>query len=43
MNYVLREQDFGLVVCDSGMDNDIITLLPVDRGGNAVLITNLQG
>ena len=40
---VLREEDLGLVVGDRRMDDDVVTLLPVDGGGDAVLVTDLEG
>ena len=43
VNGVLREEGFGLIVADRRVDDDILTLLPVDGGGNAVLVTDLEG
>jgi hypothetical protein len=40
---MLREQDLGLFGRDTRVNDDIISLLPVDGGGYAVLITELQG
>ena len=36
------EQGLGLLVGYSRVDNNIITLVPVSRSGNAVLVTELQ-
>lgn len=43
MDSMLREQDLRLVGCDGGVNNDIITLVPVDGGGDTVFVTKLQG
>lgn len=37
------EESLCLLISNGGVDNDIITLLPVDGSGNLVLITELQG
>jgi len=37
------EQGLRLVIADTGMDNDIVALLPVDRCGDPVLISQLKG
>ena len=42
MNRELWEERLCLLVRDSWVYNDIVTLLPVDRCGNAVLVTKLQ-
>jgi hypothetical protein len=39
----LGEQGLGLLVLDGGVDNDVLTGDPVDRGGDAVLVTGLEG
>ena len=39
----LREQGLRLVVSDGGVNNDIITLLPVHGGGNTMLVAKLEG
>jgi hypothetical protein len=36
------EQGLGLLILDTGVDNDIVTRDPVDRGGDAMLVTSLQ-
>jgi len=36
------EEDLCLIVADRGMDNDIFALLPVNWGGDAVLVTELE-
>ena len=38
----LREQGLRLVVGDGGVDDDIITLLPVHRGGNPMFVAGLE-
>lgn len=43
MDGVCGEEGLRLRKADTGMDNDIITLLPINRCGNTVLIANLQG
>lgn len=42
MNGVPREEGLGLLVADGGVDNDIVALLPVHWGGDAVLVTELK-
>ena len=42
MNGVLREEGLCLIVFDGRVNDDISTLLPVDWGGDAVLVTNLE-
>lgn len=37
------EELLGLLVLDGWVDNDIVTWDPVDWGGNAVLVTGLEG
>ena len=39
----LGEQFLGLLVVNGRVDNDILSFVPVDWGGNFVLITELQG
>ena len=39
---MLREEVLGLLGGDRGVDNDIVALLPVDGGGDTVLITDLK-
>ena len=39
----LGEQLLGLLVVNSRVDDDIVSLVPVDGSGNLVLITKLQG
>lgn len=45
--YYLMEGHFGeqglrLVIADTGMDDDIVALLPVDRRGDPVVIPKLK-
>lgn len=42
-NSELGEQGLGLLVGDRWVDNDVVTRHPVDRGGDSVLVTGLQG
>ena len=42
VNGVFREERLGLLVGDRGVDDDIVALLPVDGGGDAVLVTELK-
>ena len=42
MNSVLGEEGLGLLGADRGVDDDIVTLPPVDGGGDTVLVTNLK-
>lgn len=37
-----REQRLSLLVVDRRVHNNIVALLPVDRGGHLVLVTKLQ-
>jgi len=39
---VLREEVLGLLSADRGVDDDILTLLPIDGGRDAVLVTDLK-
>jgi len=41
-NAELREQSLRLIVLDAGVDNNIITWDPVDRGSDTVLVTSLK-
>lgn len=43
MSGVLREEGFGLLIGNGGVDDDIVALFPVDRGSDAVLVTELKG
>ena len=43
MNGVFWEEGLGLIGGDGRVDDNIITLLPVDGGGDPVLITGLKG
>jgi hypothetical protein len=36
------EQSLGLLVLDTGVDNDIVTRDPVDRSSDAMLVTGLE-
>ena len=38
----LGEQGLGLLVRHGGVDNHVVTLLPVDRSRDAVLVSDLQ-
>ena len=40
---IFGEEGLGLLVGDAGVDNDIVALVPVDRGGDLVLVTELEG
>lgn len=42
VNGVLREEGLGLLVVDGGVDDDIVTILPVNGGSDAVLVTGLK-
>ena len=42
MDGELREEGFGFLVGNGWVDDDIVTLLPVDRRGYTILVTNLQ-
>ena len=42
MNGVRREEGLGLIVGDGGVDDDVLALVPVDGGGDAVLVTKLE-
>ena len=42
MDGVVREEGRGLLFGDRGVNDDIITLLPVDRGGDTVFVTELK-
>ena len=39
---MLREEVLGLLSADRGVDDDILTLLPIDGGRDAVLVTDLK-
>jgi len=39
---VVREEGRSLLLGNGGVDDDIIALLPVDWGGDAVLVTELK-
>ena len=43
MDGELREEGFGFLVGNGWVDDDIVTLLPVDGGSNAVLVADLEG
>lgn len=36
------EERVGLLVRDGGVNDNIVTLVPVDRGGDIVLVTKLE-
>lgn len=40
---VLGEKSLSLVVRDAGVDDDIVTLFPVNGGGDTVLVAELEG
>ena len=41
---VAREQLLGLLTAlDGGVNDDLVALLPVDRGGDSVLVAHLEG
>jgi hypothetical protein len=42
MDLVLGEEGFGLLVIYAGVNDHVFTLLPVDGGGNSVLVTSLK-
>lgn len=39
---VVGEEGLGLLITDTGVNDDIPTLLPVNGSGDAVLVTELQ-
>lgn len=39
---VIGEQRLGLLVRDGRVNDNIVTLIPVDRGGDLVLVTKLE-
>ena len=43
MSSVLGEERLGLIVADTSMNDNIITLLPIDRCSNSVLVAELDG
>lgn len=43
MDLVFREQSFRLLIVDTGVNDNIITLVPIDWGGDTILITQLDG
>lgn len=40
---VLWEEGFGLLVADRWVHDDIVALLPVHRGRDAILVSKLEG
>jgi hypothetical protein len=42
MSFVLREECFGFLVIDAGMDNYILALLPIHWGRNSMFVTQLD-
>lgn len=42
MSLVLREQSLRFSVGDASVNDDIFAFLPIDRGRNAVLVTELK-
>lgn len=42
MDGELREERFSLIIGDGGVYDDIVALLPVDRSGYAILVSDLQ-
>ncbi len=43
VNLVVGEESLRLLGLDASMDDDILALLPVNGGGNAMLVTELDG
>lgn len=39
---VFGEESLRFFIGDGGVDNHVVALLPVDRSGNAILVTNLE-
>ena len=39
---VLGEESLGLLIADGGVNDNVVTLLPVHRGRDAVLVANLE-
>ena len=39
---MFREEGLGFLIANGGVDDDIVALLPVDGGGDAVLVTDLK-
>ena len=39
---MFREQSLCLIIGDAGVNDNIITLLPVNGGSNTVLVANLE-
>jgi len=37
-----REEGLGLIVADRRVDNNIVALVPVGRGGDTVLVADLK-
>jgi hypothetical protein len=42
VNGVLGEEGLGLLGTDRRVNDNVLTLLPVDGGGDAVLVTDLK-
>lgn len=42
MHGVVREKHLGLLVFHTGVDDDIVTLLPVNRSSDPVLVASLE-
>jgi len=42
MNLVLGEQSLGFLALDTGMNDNVVTGLPIDRSSDSVLITQLD-
>lgn len=43
VNSVFREKGLGFVFCDTRVHYDVLTLLPVYRGSNTILVADLKG
>jgi hypothetical protein len=43
VDLVVREQGLSLLIIDTGMNDDVLALLPVNGGGNLVFVTSLKG
>jgi hypothetical protein len=43
VNGKIREQFLRLFIGDTWVDNDVVAFLPVNRGGDPVLVAELEG
>lgn len=39
---MVGEESLRFFIGNGGVDNHVVSLLPVDRSGNAILVTNLE-